>query len=689
MATSVPDTYRLSIDIGGTFTDVVLLNESTQEFRTAKVPTTPHNRAEGFFNGAEKILGESGANPEAVTGVFHGSTVATNAVLEGKGSKMGLLTTLGFEDMLEIGRAYIPGIFTNYFTYEKPERLVPLEQVRAVPERIGVDGEVVMPLDEDAARAAIAELIDAGVEAIAISLIHSYVDPTHEERLEAMVREMAPDIFVSRSSAVLPEYREYERTMTTVLNAYVMPTVDRYLTHIQDGLDRRGLPPTFNIVRSDAGVMSLEAALERPVNTVLSGPAGGVRGASAIASIAGYPNVVSMDMGGTSTDVCLSTLGEPGLSTDAWVSHYPIKVPIVDITTIGAGGGSLADISTAGAFRVGPESAGSDPGPACYGRGGERPTVTDANLVLGRLPIDLAGGEVQLDVEAARQAIDRYVAQPAGLSVEDAALGVVRIVDEAMLGALRVVSVQRGLDPRDLALVPFGGAGPVHGGNLARLAGIDLMLVPTMPGVLSALGFLLADVKQVFTLTRVGVVGHIDIDAYNGDISRLIAEASAWLDREGISEGQRSIEIAVDLRYQGQAYEISIPVQLPLDAASWVNAAEEFHLEHKQRYGFDQRFTDVEVVTLRVTGIGLLPKPELAAQELGDEDASGARVDERPVVFGEGAVPTSVYDRARLQPGNVFAGPALVLQADCTTVVHPDQQVEVDRYGNLLVRTQR
>lgn len=686
MSTAISETYRLSIDIGGTFTDIVLLNESTHEFLTSKVPTTPEDRAIGFFHGAEKILGESSAEGRQVTGVFHGSTVATNAVLEGKGSKMGLLTTLGFRDILEIGRAYIPGIFTNYFTWEKPERLVPLEWVRAIPGRLSVEGEVVRPLDEAAAREAIAELLAAGVESIAISLIHSYIDPAHEERLEQLVTEAAPDVFVSRSSAVLPEYREYERTMTTVLNAYVMPTVARYLTNIQNGLEQRGLPPTFNIVRSDAGVMSLEAALERPVNTVLSGPAGGVRGASAIASIAGYPNVVSMDMGGTSTDVCLSTLGEPSLSTDAWISHYPIKVPIVDITTIGAGGGSLADISPSGAFRVGPESAGSDPGPACYGRGGERPTVTDANLVLGRLPVDLAGGEVSLDIEAARDAIDRYIAQPAGLSIEEGALGVIRIVDEAMLGALRVVSVQRGLDPRDLALVPFGGAGPVHGGSLSRLAGIDLMLVPTMPGVLSALGFLLADVKQVFTLTRVGVIGKVDIDEYNKEISRLMSDAVAWLTREGVPEGNQSLEIALDLRYQGQAYEIPLPVSFPLDAAAWASAAERFHNEHMQRYGFDQRFTDVEVVTLRVTGIGLLPKPELVARELGDADASAALIDERRVVFDDGAIPTPVYDRTRLMPGNAFTGPALVLQSDCTTVVHPGQSVSVDRYGNLLVR---
>src|SRR5215216_3301172 len=388
---TVAEGYRLAIDIGGTFTDVVLLDSTTQRLTFVKAPTTPADRSLGFFAGIDGVLEAADAPPHNVRTIAHGSTVATNAVLEGKGSRLGLITTLGFRDILEIGRAYIPGIFTNFLRWQKPERLVPLERVRAVPERIAADGTVIAPLDEAAAREAIQELLAEGIESLAIALLHSYANPDHERRVEALAREMAPDLFVSRSSVVLPEYREYERTTTTVLNAYVMPMVDRYLGHIQDGLANKGLPSRISIVRSDAGVMSLTAALERPVNTVLSGPAGGVKGASAVAAAAGWPNVVSMDMGGTSTDVCLSTESEPGLSTDTWISHYPIKVPIIDITTIGAGGGSLASITPSGALQVGPQRAGAEPGPASYGRGGDRPTVTDANLVLGRLPVTLAG----------------------------------------------------------------------------------------------------------------------------------------------------------------------------------------------------------------------------------------------------------------------------------------------------------
>jgi N-methylhydantoinase A len=684
---SEPGTHRLAIDIGGTFTDVVLLDAATQELTVGKVSSTPADRSLGFFQGIERVLAAGGARAERVAGIAHGSTVATNAVLEGKGSRMGLLTTLGFGDVLEIGRAYIPGIFTNYLTWEKPERLVPRERVREVPERLAVDGSVVRPLDEAAARAAVAALLEQDVEAIAISLLHSYVDPSHERRVEELVREAAPGLFVSRSSAVLPEYREYERTMTTVLNAYVMPAVARYLDGIRRGLGERGLTQEVAIVRSDAGVMSLPAALERPVNTVLSGPAGGVLGASAVAAAAGYPNVVSMDMGGTSTDVCLSTAGEPRLSTDTWIAHYPIKVPIIDITTIGAGGGSLAAVSPAGALRVGPQSAGADPGPACYGRGGDRPTVTDANLVLGRLPRQLAGGEIALDAEAARAAVRRHVAEPLGLSVEEAALGVVRIVDEHMLGALRVVSVQRGLDPRELVLVPFGGAGPVHGGELARLAGIGTMLVPPLPGVLSALGFLLADVKQVFTLTRVGLVGALDAAAYNRDLAGLIGEADEWLEREGVPAADRTVEVALDLRYHGQAYELPVRVAAPLDAADWADAARRFHDEHKRRYGFDQPSAAAEVVTLRVTAVGARPKPEFRPQPEGDPDPGEALGDRRPVFFDGGFVETPFYDRGRLRPGHRLAGPAVVLPPDCTTVLHPGQSLRVDGLANLIVQT--
>jgi N-methylhydantoinase A len=678
-------TYRVGIDIGGTFTDVVLLNAKTQSITFAKAATTPADRAIGFFHGLDMVLQTSGADAKAISQIVHGSTVATNAVLEEKGSRLGLITTQGFRDILQIGRAYIPGIFTNFLRYKKPDPLVPLERVREVPERLSVDGRVLRPLDEDAVRVAIASLLDDGIEALAISLMHSYVNPAHEIRIEEIARELSPGLFISRSSATLPEYREFERTVTTVLNAYVMPAVDRYLGSITNGLMERELPAELSIVRSDAGIMSIGAAIERPVNTVLSGPAGGVKGASVIAAAAGHPNIVSMDMGGTSTDVCLSTAGEPRLSTDAWVSHFPIRVPIIDITTIGAGGGSIAQVAPSGALRVGPESAGAEPGPACYGRGGTRPTVTDANLVLGRLPVELAGGEVTLDLEAARRVVDEGVAKPLGLTVEQAAEGIVRIVDENMLGALRVVSVARGMDPRELTLVPFGGAGPVHGCQLARLAGISTVLVPAAPGVLSAMGFLLADVRQVFSKTLVGTIGELDVDRYNQEIDTLIGSATAWLDQEQIPTEDRAIEVNFDLRYRGQAYELPISVEAILSEAALAEAKASFHQEHKRRYGYDQPFTNVEIVTLRVTAIGIVPTPELPRLPLEGPDAAQAIADRSQVYFDGAWQETPVYERALLRPGNRFSGPALVRQDDCTTVIHPGQDVRVDDLLDLIV----
>jgi N-methylhydantoinase A len=680
-------TYRIGIDIGGTFTDVVLVDNETHATWFAKVSTTPEDRAVGFFHGLENALSAASASPEGVAHIVHGSTVATNAVLEGKGSRLGLIVTQGFRDMMEIGRAYIPGIFVDFLRWEKPERLVPLERVREVPERLAADGSVIRDLDEQAVHEAVRSLLEQDIEALAICLLHSYANSAHEERIEAIARDMAPGLFISRSSSTLPEYREYERAMTTVLNAYVMPAIDRYLGSIRREMEQRRLAADLSIVRSDAGIMSVTAAIERPVNTVLSGPAGGVSGATAIAAAAGFPRIVSMDMGGTSTDVCLSTDAEPRLTTDTWIAHYPIKIPIIDITTIGAGGGSLASVAPSGALHVGPESAGAEPGPASYRRGGERPTVTDANLVLGRLPAELAGGELTLDPEAARAAVERFVAQPLGLPVEQAAAGIIRIVDEHMLNALRIVSVARGLDPRELALVPFGGAGPVHGAHLARLAGMSTMLVPAAPGVLSAIGFLLADVKQVFTRTRVGTIGHLDVAQYDRELAELVAEAGVWLEREGIAAERRAIEIALDLRYRGQAYELSIPVGSSLDAAAWQHAADRFHAEHRLRYGFDQPLASVEVVTLRMTAVGAVDAPAFPTAPEGDPASDHAIVDERPVFFEDAWVPTRAYDRVRLAPGNTFTGPAIVLQDDCTTVIHPGQSVRVDGYYNLVVET--
>jgi N-methylhydantoinase A len=681
-----PQGIIAGIDIGGTFTDVVLYDPARQQLWAAKTPTTPHDPSEGFFSGLEQVWRNVTGDGRSLGRLLHGSTVATNAVLEGTGSRVGLLTTQGFRDVLEIGRANIPGIFTNYMRWAKPERLVPLERVREVPERLAADGSIVAALDEAAARARIAELLAAGIDALAISLLHAYANPAHEERLASLAQELAPDLYVTRSSTVLPEYREYERTVTTVLNAYVMPVVSRYLQGIERRLEQRGVRAEMLVVRSDAGVMSVAAARERPVNIVLSGPAGGVKGAAVLAAAAGYPNIVSIDMGGTSTDVSLSVDADPRLSTDTWVADYPIRVPIIDVATIGAGGGSIAFVSPAGALRVGPASAGADPGPACYGRGGTRPTVTDANVVLGLLPDSLADGAIALDRVAAVAAIRRHIAEPLGLSLEEAAHGIIRIVNENMLGALRVVSVQRGLDPRDLTLVPFGGAGPVHGVELARLAGIGTVLVPARPGVLSALGFLLADIRHVFTRTKIGIIGHFDSAPYTQEMERLAAQAWAWLEREQVSGEDQAVDLSVDLRYRGQAYELSIPIGLPLDSDAWHKAGERFHDEHRRRYGFDQPGAAVEVVTLRATARGALSKPSFELLEHGSAGSSPPAIGARRAFLGGSFAEVPVYRRGDLCAGHQVAGPAIIVQPDCTTVLGSGDLATVDRFANLVVK---
>jgi len=475
--------------------------------------------------------------------------------------------------------------------------------------------------------------------------------------------------------------------MTTVMNAYVTPVVNRYLTNLIEQLAEEKVSASLNLVRSDGGIMSLETALERPVNTIFSGPAGGVEAAIHLASLAGYDEIVSMDMGGTSTDVCLSAGGEPRLTMETMVSVYPVKIPIVDVVSIGAGGGSIAWVSPAGALRVGPQSAGADPGPACYERGGTQPTVTDANVVLGRIPPRLVGGELQLDVDLAREAIARYVAEPLNMDLHQAAEGIVRVVNENMLGALRVVSVQRGFDPRDLTLVPFGGAGPVHGGELARLIGISTMLVPPTPGVLSALGFLVADVKNVFTRTRVRGASELDCDEFNGEMSLLVEQARAWLEREGIPAERREVQTAVDMRYLGQAYEIPIPVPGSLDRKQLAEAVEAFHRRHHRLYGYDQRWLEVEFVTLRVTAVGHVSRTEPPRMPRQGPDSHRALIEDGAVYFEGGFVECPHYQRALLAAGNRIQGPAIIEQVDCTTVLFPGQRAEVDDFLNLIVNT--
>ncbi len=675
---------RLGVDVGGTFTDFLLFNEQNSQLRLLKTPSTPQDQSIGIMNGISQLIAETGISPSEITALLHGTTVSTNIVLEEKGAKVGLLVTKGFEQVLHLARSQTPGPLAGWMIMEKPDPLADLELTRGIPERLNAHGEVLTPLDEVAARRAVRELIDAGVESITVSLLHSYANPDHERRLRTIIEETGTDIPISLSSDILPEFREYERTLVTVMNAYVGPSMRRYLANLEEKLKSIQFSPHVNIVRSDGGLMSVKRASESPVHTMMSGPAGGVSGAAFVATLAGHENALGFDMGGTSTDVSLIQNGEPLISRETSLGYYPIKVPSVEVHSVGAGGGSIAHVPMTGALRVGPESAGAAPGPACYGKGGEQPTVTDANLLLGRLPPRLLDGHMDLDVKAAEEAVGK-VARALGLDLHQAAQGILDIVNENMFGALRLVSVQKGLDPRDFALVAFGGAGPLHGNAMAMLGKCYPVIIPPTPGVLSALGFLYSDVKNEFAQTYVRNVADIDGSQLVEIYARLGRDARGWLREEGIDEGRQELKYQADVRYLRQGYEFALSVNPEsMSNGGLVDLESRFGAAHERLYGFrlDQ---PVELVNLRAVGSGQVEKVQLPRFDLEGPDASAAIFEQHRVHFDGGFLNANIYDRKLLRAGHRMVGPAVVTQADSTTVIHPGHVGVVDSYLNILI----
>ncbi len=675
---------RLGIDVGGTFTDLLLLDERSGEIRLLKTPSTPEDQSVGIINGTTALLERASARPGDVRTVLHGTTVSTNIVLEEKGARVGLLVTENFEQVLHLARSQTPGPLAGWMIMQKPDPLADLEHTRGVPERIDARGRVLRPLDETRAREAIRELLDAGVESITVSLMHSYANDTHEQRLRALVLETGADVPVSLSCEILPEFREYERTLVTVMNAYVRPSMRRYLQSLDDKLRAVDLNASVHIVRSDGGLMSIARASDSPAHTMLSGPAGGVSGAAFVAGLAGHRNALGFDMGGTSTDVSLVRDGAPTISRQTALGYYPIKVPSVEVHSVGAGGGSIAHVPMTGALRVGPQSAGAVPGPACYGKGGVEPTVTDANVVLGRLPPSLLGGEMVLDADASSAAIGK-IARALNLDVYQAARGILAIVNENMFGALRLVTVQKGLDPRDFALVAFGGAGPLHGNALGTLAGCFPVIVPPTPGVLSALGFLCSDAKNEFARTYIRTIEEADPNDVRAVLGTLGEQARSWLRDEGVSEAEQTVRFEADVRYLRQGYEFSLDVTPdPLADGGREKLHERFGARHEQLYGF-RLDHPVEFVNLRAIGAAGVVKVSFPRFERGDPDSRDAVSDETRVYFGRDFVPALVYDRARLRSGHIVRGPAIITQPDTTTVIHPGHAGEVDEYLNVLI----
>jgi N-methylhydantoinase A len=678
-------TYNLGVDVGGTFTDVIVFDEETHELTIDKVLSTPANPSEGVLRGIEEATTKAGTSVGELELLFHGTTVVTNMLLEETGSRVGLITTAGHEDVLHLARAWTPGPLYGWIGMEKPDPLADLVDTRGVAGRIrSPTGEETEPLDESAVRTAVRELQAAGVEAVTVALLNSYLNPAHERRVRELVEDEAPELPVSISSEIVPEYGEYERTLTTVINDYARPTVIQYLDDLDASLETAGSTAKMNVVRSDGGLMSSTAAKRRPVELALSGPSGGVVGAATIASKKGVPDVLTLDMGGTSTDVSLVEGGTPGTTRQTKVGYREFKSRSVDVNTVGAGGGSIARVQLSGALQVGPESAGADPGPACYGQGGEEPTVTDANVVLGRIPpMVQLGGKMDLDHEAAREAI-AGIAEQRDSTIEEAAQAILDIVNENMYGALRVVSVERGYDPRDFGLVAFGGAGPMHANALVDVMGADPLIVPPGPGVMSAFGFLTSDIQNEFSETYLETDEDVDGTDVHGEFQTLQADAADWLASEGVSETDHDFEYYADCRYFRQDIQMSIPVDvanLQTDAGL-AEIKDDFEARHERQFGFSLD-APLEIANLRVIGRGMIEGVSIEGTDPGDSDPSDAQVDTTEVYFDGSYHDTPIYDRRDLAPGNEIDGPAIVVEDDSTVVVQPTYTATVDRYANL------
>ena len=680
--------YRLGVDVGGTFTDFLLLNEDTGETKTAKVPSTPEDSSVGVLNGVAKICDSSGIDPSDIKLVMHGTTVATNAVLTGRGAKVGLITTSGFEDTLQVARSFCPGGLGGWVTFVKKPLLAPLELTIGASERIAADGAVVTGLDESALRESLKTCMADDIEALTICFINAYINGEHERRAREVAQEIFPNIPISISSEVVPEMQEYERTETTVVNSYVRPEVARYVNNLQGALNQRlGDDTQLSILRSDGGLASSRAAAESPVNLLMSGPAGGVTGALFFCTKAGFSNILTFDMGGTSTDVALIQNARARVRRETFVGDVRVRAPSVDVRTVGAGGGSIAFVpELTKALRVGPESAGAVPGPACYMKGGEAPTVCDANVVLGYLPSDVQlGGDMQINRDAS-VAVVQTVADAMGVDLMAAAEGIIKIVNESMFGALRLVSVEQGYDPRDFALVGFGGAGPLHANALGILTEAWPVIVPPGPGVLCAYGDATTRVQDEAARTYITMASDLTTEKLADDLLALKSRASESLIEDGIAEDRLEVTYQADLRYAGQAFQITVEfTESELREKGVAVLTDQFDAEHEQLFTF-KLGDGHEILMIRaVVGASVTLKADISIPK-GSGDVSGAMIHQSRFFYEGDWHEAGIYDRGRLGAEDVVAGPAIVSEMDSTTVVLPGYSATVDAVGNLLIQ---
>lgn len=681
--------HRLTVDTGGTFSDFVYVNEETSEITVAKVPSTPDDPSEAILAGVELLIARGVAAAD-IRYFCHGTTVGTNALLEGKGARTGLLVTRGFRGIYEVAeqsRPHGPVIFD--IMYDRPAKLVPPSRTGEVAERVSFEGEILETLDEGALRRTLRDMRATGVDSIAVCLLFSFLAPQHEERVRSIAAEEIPGCGVSLSSEIVPQIREYYRLSTTVVNAYLQPILARYIDNLDQRLKSAGvMTPQKYIMQSNGGMSTFAATAKKAVATVLSGPAGGITASVHACRTTGIQNLITFDMGGTSCDVALIKDGAPSVSNRGKVEGRDVALPMIDINTVSAGGGTLAHVDRFGELVVGPQSAGAMPGPVCYMRGGTQPTITDCNLVLGYLsPNNFLGGKMRLDIEAARRAIEAVVAGPLGMTVMDAAEGIVRIINVKMQEAIKAISTMRGHDLRDFKLLAFGGAGPLHAGSMAADLGMAGVVIPLYPGVYSAMGLVMSDVKHDYIRSRLVNLTRITEDEINSVFAELAAQARTDLTGEEFPADRISVEYAIDMRYAGQGYEMTLPCPHPLKPGDLATLRRAFDEEHRKSFGHTAPSEPVEIVSWRLRGVGRVPPVTLPKYEVAGLRLDAAVREVRKARFQGKMLECPVYQRERLDVGVSFAGPAIVDQLDCTSVIAPGQIATVDAYKNIIVET--
>ncbi|MBW8012395.1 MAG: hydantoinase/oxoprolinase family protein [Chloroflexi bacterium] len=679
---------RLGIDVGGTFTDLVLIDDKTGNIHFTKTLTTPKDLAQGVMNGIEKILKISNSSSDDLEYIAHGTTIGTNALIERKGAKVGLITTAGFRDILEIARIERPDAGLYDIFVDLPEPLVPRYLRLEAEERIGADGEIVKPLDDNSVINTVEKFKKEGVEAIAVCLLFSFRNSTHENRVREICQEVFPQADVTISSEIAPEFREFERTSTTVINAYLLPVTRQYIKSLQDRLGEKFGEMDLRIMQASGGAMTAEVAKSHAVHMVNSGPAGGALATGLFGRLAGEDSIISMDMGGTSFDVGLIVNGQPRIKSEGEFEGYPVKIPMIDVEGFGAGGGSIAWVDAGGALNVGPQSAGADPGPACYGNGGELPTVTDANLVLGRLNPDyFLGSEMKLSRNLAEDAIRSFVAEPLNLSVEDAAAGIIRVVNANMVRGISANSTQSGYDVREFSLLAFGGAGPLHAVELAEETGISRVIIPPYCAVFSAFGGVVSDIRHDYVQTIAYSQSDATPEKLQAHFDELAAQADQLFKNENVSPGSVHLERLIDLRYEGQSYELTIPIKNigKLEQKDIDKIIADFHSLHKRIYAYGDPSELVEFISLRLVGIGQVPKIELLKEDSKETSAPLQKAERRVYFPGSGFVETKIFEREDLSPGMSFNGPSLVEETTSTSVIPPEWTAKVDVYTNLVV----